>query len=170
MPVGAFTIEMWISPGEKVENYHGSVLMDKKYIPTGHTDYILSVEGSSDALQTLKIELGFGQKSVRWYSDRVSFEVGKWYHIAFIYDGAGTGEYFVNGQLRGSRREEGIGSVFGFGGNVDVISQTSRGALSMNRSLLRIPRTCSRSSVFRPRGDCLTRCSVRGVSFCRRCR
>ncbi len=111
-PAGAFTIEMWIKPGEGAKEYASSVLLDKKYIPTGHTDYILSINGSgTDSLRRLSMQMGFGHRSVNWHSDRVDFMIGKWSHIAFTYDGAGTGEFFINGQLKGSRREDGIGSL-----------------------------------------------------------
>ena len=111
-PTGAFTIEMWINPGEKMKGYPGSVLMDKKYVPSGHADYIFSIEGKKDAvLRPLKMQLGFGHRSVDWYSDPIKFETGQWAHIAFTYDGVGTGEFFVNGQLRGSRTEVGVGNL-----------------------------------------------------------
>ena len=111
-PAGPFSLEMWISPNQKMKGYSGSVLMDKKYVATGHTDYILSVEGKKDAvLRPLKMQLGFGTRSVDWYSDPIQFETDQWSHIAFTYDGAGTGQFFVDGQIRGSRTEAGVGNV-----------------------------------------------------------
>ncbi len=111
-PVSAFTVEMWINPGEKMNGYSGAVLMDKKYVTYGHTDYIFSIGGrKDDTLRPLTMQLGFGQRSVNWHSDRVPFETGQWMHIAFTYDGEGTGEFFVNGQLSGSRTEAGVGNV-----------------------------------------------------------
>jgi hypothetical protein len=167
-PAGAFTLEMWISPGAKIKDYPGAVLMDKKYVPYAHTDYILSIERSnSHGQRLLKIELGFGLKSVSWFSQRVNFEIGKWYHIAFTYDGAGTGEFFINGQLRGSRTEDGVGSLApgkrglsigdrcgsnyrGFPGRIDQVRIVSR---VLEFRPVRIERTSDRQTFVRMEKD-----------------
>ena len=100
-PAGAFSIEMWISPKEDIEGYPESFMLDKKYID--HTDYqiVLSPAGST-GLRTLYANLGFGGDSVRWSSEPHLYEPGEWYHIAFVYDGEGTGSWFINGQSMGS--------------------------------------------------------------------
>ncbi len=109
-PEGAFTAEMWISPGEKMEGYAGAVLLDKKYV--SDTDYKLSFgRGKEGSMRILRLDLGFGRKSVTWHSDRVKMESNQWYHIAFTYDGAGLVQFFVDGQLSGGERIDGLGSI-----------------------------------------------------------
>lgn len=111
-PASAFTLEMWVNPGEKTRDYPNSILIDKKYVPTNHSDYILSIAGSDqNSLRTLTIQMGFGLRSVDWHSGQFDFAIGKWHHIAFTYDGAGRGEFFVDGQLTGSRTEVGVSNV-----------------------------------------------------------
>jgi len=69
-PAGAFTMEMWLRPGERTTDWPGAVLLDKKYVAYGHKDYMLSIESvkSKPWLCRFKMELGFGTRSVRWYS------------------------------------------------------------------------------------------------------
>jgi hypothetical protein len=59
----------------------------------------------------LSVNLGFGTESDNWASDAASFEPGKWYHIAFVYDGAGRGQFYLNGRSFGSVLREGRGKV-----------------------------------------------------------
>ncbi len=116
-PEGAFTVEMWISPGEKMEGYSGAVLLDKKYV--SDTDYKLSFGRSKEgSMKILRLDLGFGSRSVTWQSKRVKMETDQWYHIAFTYDGAGLVQFFVDGQLEGGESVEGLGSIAA--GNKDL--------------------------------------------------
>ncbi len=109
-PDGAFTAEMWINPGEKMEGYPGAVLLDKKYV--SDKDYKFSFGGTKEGdRRTLRVELGFGRKSVTWRSDRTSFEIGKWRHVAFTYDGLGTVRFFVDGQDAGGGTVDGLGGI-----------------------------------------------------------
>ncbi|NOX99514.1 MAG: LamG domain-containing protein, partial [Verrucomicrobia bacterium] len=157
-PEGAFSVEMWISPGKKMEGYSGAVLLDKKYV--SDTDYKLSFGGGKTGeIRTLKVELGFGKKSATWNSDRVKFETGKWYHIAFTYDGEGTVQFLVNGQLSGGGTIGGLGSIapgikdlsigdrygsnyHGFPGRIDQV-RLSKGILEFRP--VRIQRVSDRS-------------------------
>ncbi|MBC7288047.1 MAG: hypothetical protein H5T86_08420, partial [Armatimonadetes bacterium] len=59
----------------------------------------------------LSATLGFGAFSKTWRSDAVQFEAGKWYHIAFVYDGAGTGRFFVNGRQCGEQTYPECGAI-----------------------------------------------------------
>ena len=101
-PPGAFTLEMWIKLKPEISAPYGdSFLLDKKYV--AHDDYQLLL-GAADPLGTrmLRACLGFGGDSSTWHSKSLHFEVGVWYHIAFTYDGEGTGSFYVNGTPQGS--------------------------------------------------------------------
>jgi len=172
-PEGAFTLEMWISPGKKMEGYSGAVLLDKKYVDDA--GYKLSFGGGKDGEQrTLRADLGFGRKSVTWRSQRVKFKTGEWYHIAFTYDGTGTGQFFVDGQLAGRETFDGLGGIapgkkdlsigdrygsnyHGFPGRIDQV-RLSRGVLEFRP--VRIERATDRSSFERMEKDVVLRYRV----------
>ena len=95
-PKGAFAIEMWIKPKPELEGYPDAFLLDKKYV--SHDDYQIILSGADKhGLRRLHASLGFGTDSVAYYSEPTKFEQGVWYHIAFVYDGAGKGTFFING-------------------------------------------------------------------------
>ncbi len=111
-PKGPFAIELWINADKALDGYPDSFLIDKKYV--ADTDYQLMLQrAQSGAIRSLKATLGFGGMSASWYSDPLEVETGKWYHIAFVYDGAGTGRFFVNGRLWGEKHIEGVLSIQG---------------------------------------------------------
>ena len=143
-PKAAFTIEMWINPDKKFRGYPEAILLDKKYV--ADTDYQLSISRSDRyGLRTLRATLGFGTRSQTWYSEPLTFKIGDWVHMAFIYDGAGTGRFVVNGRLKGQTHYDGlrgiaagrhflsigdrVGSLYhGFPGRIDQL-RISNGAL-----------------------------------------
>ncbi len=100
-PSGAFTLEMWIRPKDQLdEKYPDSFLLDKKYV--AHDDYQL-ILGAADKSgnRILQANLGFGADSQTYYSQPARFEPGRWRHIAFTYDGAGAGRFYVDGRSWG---------------------------------------------------------------------
>jgi hypothetical protein len=109
-PGGAFTLEMWIKPKAELKGYPDAFLLDKKY--AGQDDYqlVLGPETASGA-RSLRACLGFGTESATWNATPVEFETGKWYHVAFTYDGQGTGSFFVNGVPQGGKTLTGYGKV-----------------------------------------------------------
>lgn len=112
-PRGAFTLEMWIKPGAELNaEYPESFLVDKKYV--AHADYqmILGAAEKSGA-RALVVNLGFGAESATWRSRGMRFEAGKWYHIAFTYDAAGTGAFYVNGVPAGKTTHAGRAAIVG---------------------------------------------------------
>lgn len=148
-PKGAFTIELWISPKPELEGYPEAFLIDKKYV--AHDDYQI-VLSAADArgLRRLRATLGFGNESEVYFSDAATFEPEKWYHIAFVYDGAGGGRFLLNGRAFGGRVAQGrrsispgthllsigdrIGSYFhGFPGFIDQV-RICQGALEFRRA------------------------------------
>jgi len=109
-PSGPFTIEMWIQPGEDFEKSHSAFLLDKKYV--SHTDYqLLFNRAGSSGTRTLQMLLGFGASSETWFSDPLQLKPGTWYHIVFLYNGAGRGRFLINGIPHGEKTISGIGSI-----------------------------------------------------------
>lgn len=109
-PPGAFTVEMWIKPKPELEGYPESFLLDKKYV--AHTDYQLILSAAEEAgKRRLRMNLGFGSDSATFTSEAARFEPGVWYHIAFTYDGAGTGRFYLNGAALGGDTHPGRASI-----------------------------------------------------------
>ena len=110
-PKGAFTIEMWIKPKKELEGYPESMLLDKKYV--AHTDYqfTLSAADKGGGQRRLHMRLGFGDSSESYNSEQAQFEAGKWYHVAFSYDGAGEGRFYRDGAAFGGSKKPDRGSI-----------------------------------------------------------
>lgn len=148
-PTGAFSIEMWIQPKSDLEGYPESFLIDKKYV--AHADYQLILgDAGRTGTRVLRANLGFGKDSSTWHSDPMKLEPGRWRHIAFTYDGAGTGRFFLDGKPWGSEEIAGrkgiapgtlpvsigdrIGSYYhGFPGFIDEV-RISSAALEYRRA------------------------------------
>ena len=110
-PSGPFTLEMWISPKESLSTVGRVYLLDKMYA-SSH-DYQWTLEApDGNGRRTLRVALGFGETSEHWFSAvPVELKPGTWTHLAFTYDGAGTGEFVVNGVPRGRQTHAGRGSL-----------------------------------------------------------
>lgn len=137
-PKGAFTIDFWLQPrAELAPDYPESFLVDKKYASNDDYQIILGAadRGGNRALRAV---LGFGVDIETWYSEPMAWPAGVWHHVAFTYDGEGTGAFYVDGQPRGSRTAAGrkgvspgkhglsigdrIGSLYhGFPGSLDEV-------------------------------------------------
>ncbi len=176
-PQGAFTLEMWIQPKPELNvDYPQAFLLDKKYV--AHDDYQLILEApDKQGARVLHAVLGFGDGSSGYFSRPVRFEPGKWYHVAFVYDGAGTGSFFLNGRPWGSSRVPGraaispgrhplslgdrIGSYYhGFPGLIDQV-RISRGALEFQR--VKLARTSDRGCFVRMEKGAAVRLEVRNL-------
>ena len=106
-PQGPFTIEMWIMPKKELDkDYPMSFLLDKRYV--SHNDYQL-ILGSEEAngQRCLSMILGFGKDWETYYSRPLPLQVGKWLHLAFVYDGNGKGCFFINGLPWGEKTAAG---------------------------------------------------------------
>ncbi len=149
-PKGAFTLEMWICPKPELnDEYPEAFLLDKKYV--AHSDYQMILGGADRSGQrTLRACLGFGGSSESWQSQPLKLDPGTWYHVAFTYDAAGTGSFYLNGVPWGSEVVEGrkevcpgdhplsigdrIGSYYhGFPGLIDQV-RICDGALEFRRA------------------------------------
>lgn len=110
-PKGAFTLELWIKPkAELNKDYPESFLLDKKYV--AHQDYQMILgPASRSGERVLRVCLGFGGDSATWYSQPLQLETGAWYHLAFTYDAAGDGRFYLNGLPWGGQKNPGREAV-----------------------------------------------------------
>lgn len=98
-PRKAFSLELWICPKPELAKVASEAyLVDKKYV--AHTDYqlVMTAPDRSGA-RGLSMTLGFGEDSETWSAPARLWEQGRWYHLAFTYDGQGTGTFLLNGVL-----------------------------------------------------------------------
>jgi hypothetical protein len=115
-PKGAFTIELWLKPKPEFATDKNSFLVDKQYHrkagdPGGNKDFELSARPLGDGKHLIDAWLGHGEETSHYNSAPVSLPVGEWTYLAFSYDGAGTGRFFVNGQRAGERVNAGRGTI-----------------------------------------------------------
>jgi hypothetical protein len=162
-PQGPFTLELWIKPKPELNAAcPNTYLLDKKYV--AHADYQLILgPPDSEGARILHVSLGFGATSDTWYAKPARFQPGRWYHVAFTYDGKGEGSFYLDGILWGSRRIEGrqsivagthplsigdrIGSCYaGFPGFIDQ-ARISGAVLEFRRA--RIEQMCDRACFVR---------------------
>jgi hypothetical protein len=107
---GAFTLEMWISPKPEFESKLRCYLLDKKYVD--HTDYQWQLgEADGAGMRRMWVTIGFGSDSRIFYSEAAKYEPGVWRHVAFTYDGAGEGRFFIDGQSAGRHFHPGVGGA-----------------------------------------------------------
>jgi hypothetical protein len=110
-PQGAFSMEMWICPGETPAGYGESFLVDKKYVAHADYQWILGAPDKQGG-QRMKATLGFGQDSDTWYASAPALlQKGQWSHIAITYDGAGTLRFFQDGRSLGGENKPARGSI-----------------------------------------------------------
>lgn len=109
-PKGAFTMEMWINAKPELEPRLGPYLLDKKYV--AHTDYQW-VLGPADkgGQRRMTVNLGFGTESQAFHSLPIKLEAAAWHHVAFTYDGAGEGRFYLDGHAAGVTKHPGYGAV-----------------------------------------------------------
>ncbi len=110
-PQGAFTLEMWICPSEAFADYDEAFIVDKKYVADADYQWVLQ-SPDKQGLRSMRVSLGFGADSESWWSTTpVSFAPGVWSHIALSYDGAGTVQFFCNGNSLGKTTKPARGSI-----------------------------------------------------------
>lgn len=150
---GAFTLEMWIKPKAEFKPELRCYLLDKKYVE--HTDYQWQIgPADKNGLRTMWVTLGFGSESKAVYSLPFKLETDVWQHVAFTYDGNGSGKFYLNGTAWGGaqvggfkalvtgRRDLSIGDRLGsnYGGFPGLIDEVRvcDGVLSFERVALRV--------------------------------
>ena len=99
---GAFTLEMWIQPKTEFKPEQRCFLLDKKYVEPADYQWQIG-EAAKSGLRRMWVTLGFGAESKSIYSEPLSFEPGVWQHVAFTYDGAGTGRFIATAWRRADR-------------------------------------------------------------------
>jgi hypothetical protein len=116
-PPGAFTLEMWLQAKPEMDRYDTVFLVDKKYfhyakdVPEANWDYCLYLARTGEHRRRIVAYLGYGRDSAEYVSQELPIEPGRWVHVAFTYDGAGTGRFFFNGQPAGKTVHPGRGPV-----------------------------------------------------------
>lgn len=117
-PKGAFTIEMWMRPDERLATLKSAFLIDKKGYPYAsdrphaNDDYLLQlVKAPGEDEYYIEAQLGFGTDSDIIRSGVVKLEPGKWRRVGFSYDGHGGTRLALDGELVGFARREGRGPV-----------------------------------------------------------
>jgi len=116
-PSGAFTLELWIKPKSDLDECDTAFLLDKKYLhypretPTANRDYCLYLRRTGPEKFRLIAYLGFGNDSAEFVSREIALEAERWVHVAFSYDGAGTGRFFLNGEAIGRTSHAGRGPI-----------------------------------------------------------
>lgn len=109
-PAGAFALELWIKPEKELADYTESFLLDKKY--ASNDDYQLVLGNAQPSGErALRANLGFGADFSTWHSKPCLWEPGVWHHVAFLYDGTGTGSFVVDGRPQGSQTVAGRKSI-----------------------------------------------------------
>lgn len=107
---GAFTLEMWIAPKPEFEDRLRCFLLDKKYVD--HADYQWQIgEADKSGTRRMWVTIGFGSDSRTFHSEAAKFEPGVWRHVAFTYDGAGEGRFFIDGRSAGRQYHPGVGGA-----------------------------------------------------------
>lgn len=109
-PKGAFTLEMWVWPKSEFDPKLRCFLLDKKYVD--HTDYQWQIgDADKSGQRRMWVTLGFGSESKTIHSDPLAIKPETWQHLAFTYDGAGEGKFYVNGVASGGTRLPGFGPI-----------------------------------------------------------
>ena len=135
-PKGAFTVEMWIKPKAEIKDAPDCYLLDNRYVDMSGMQLILGRKSGTG--RRLRMVLGIAGEYPAWSSEGYEFKPGVWYHIAFTYDGKGSGRFYINGSAQGGKDRpeyaavaagvknlsigDRIGSVYyGFPGYIDQV-------------------------------------------------
>lgn len=116
-PAGAFTLEAWVKAKPEMDNYRTVFVLDKKYyhyakdLPQANHDYCFYLLRTGENRRRMVAYLGYGTDSAQYQSADFELKPGRWVHLAFTYDGAGTGRFFLNGKCVGKTVCEGRGAI-----------------------------------------------------------
>lgn len=109
-PRGAFTLEMWLRPKTDFKPEQRCYLLDKKYVD--HTDYQWQLsDADKSGHRRMSVTLGFGTESKTFHSQPLKLAPETWYHVAFTYDAAGDGRFYLNGASVGGLKFAGYGPI-----------------------------------------------------------
>jgi len=175
-PPGAFTLEMWFKPKPEMDQCDTVFLLDKKYyhyakdLPKANCGYCLYLRRVGENRREIVAYLGYGEDSAAYTSRAFLAEPGTWQHIAFTYDGAGTGRFFLDGKSAGRTTHEGRGAITpsdyhlvigdrygsthtGFPGYLDQV-RISNGCVPFFSGVLEVAVTQGRTVFVRMEKDC----------------
>lgn len=110
-PKGAFTLELWLNPGEPIGgDYPEAFLLDKKYVDHADYQWVLGAP-DRDGKRVMRTSLGFGDDSQAYSSTPLKLQPGTWVHLAFTYNGAGEGRFWLDGCPWGGQTVPARGAV-----------------------------------------------------------
>ncbi|NOX55285.1 MAG: LamG domain-containing protein, partial [Planctomycetes bacterium] len=181
-PSGAFTIELWFKAKPEMTESPTAFLLDKKYyhyakdLPQANRDYCLYLRRAGPNRWRIVAYLGFGKDSAEFASDVVEIVPDRWYHVAFAYDGHGTGRLYLNGQRVGRVVHEGRGPIvagpyhlaigdrygstyIGFAGYIDEV-RISNGVVPCFAGTLELDTAGSRTTFLRKESEASVAVSV----------
>jgi hypothetical protein len=108
-PSSDFSIEMWINPEKSLQkNKEEIILMGNLQYSSG---YQFSLHTDSLDIYYLSVFLGYGGATTRLTSDIFKLTNNSWYHVAFTYDGQGSGKFYLNGKKIGEGFEKGVSQI-----------------------------------------------------------
>ncbi|MBN1443398.1 MAG: LamG domain-containing protein, partial [Planctomycetes bacterium] len=116
-PPGAFTLEAWFRPKPEMSEHGIAFLLDKKYyhyakdIPQANHDYCLYLAPAGRDRRRIVAYLGYGSDSAQYVSREIDVSASEWRHVAFTYDGRGTGRFFLDGEPAGKTVHAGRGAI-----------------------------------------------------------
>ena len=116
-PKGAFTLEAWFRTKPEMKDYRTVFLIDKKYynyasdLSRANHDYCLYMNRTGSGRHQFVAYLGYGRDSAAYASRDIPITPGRWTHVAFAYDGRGTGRFYIDGSDAGHTVHEGRGAV-----------------------------------------------------------
>ncbi len=117
-PRGAFTIEMWIRPDERLAMLKTAFLIDKKGFPYAsprphaNDDYLIQlIKASGNDEYYVEAQLGYGGDSDVIRSRAVKLPPGEWRRVGFSHDGEGGSRIALDGALIAFVRREGRGPI-----------------------------------------------------------
>jgi hypothetical protein len=169
-PQGPFTAEMWIQFDDDADRSPMVVLLDSKWIyyendgDNANAGFCWVMHLVGEQTRQMMVGLGFGDHSAFINSEPQRFEPGRWYHVAFTYDGKGEVLFYVNGVPTGGDTFEGGGSLAdsvyglfigarvsstnaGFLGRIDQVRLTNR-AQPLHSGKLNITAMAGNRTVF----------------------
>ncbi len=104
-PAGAFSMEMWVRPNSEAHAEVPACLLDKQ--GTGQGDYRWSLlPADARGRRQMSVRLGFGSYTKEFLSEPVTLAADAWRHLAFTYDGAGKGAFYLDSYQVGGGQHE----------------------------------------------------------------
>ena len=115
-PRGPFTVELWMRPKPAMADAKQAFLIDCKYfhykkdLPQANAGYAFLLRRTGTRWRPVVV-LGFGKETEIYTAKPVTLVAGRWHHVAFTYNGAGTVRVCLDGKDVGGGTFPGRGDV-----------------------------------------------------------